>query len=185
MSTTANAPAVSAVPAAEDQRERFYRLIPELLRENPRLALVLAEIGAGYLDPAATAPVADRVVNVGIRKQLMLGVAGGLATTGMRPIVHTFPPFLIERPFEQVKLDLGHQGLGAVLVSAGAPTGGRPAVRPISGTATSPCSTPWTVGACTSRVTRSRSTPCCARPSLIGAGSTCAWTTAAMPTRKR
>ena len=32
MSTTANAPAVSAVPAAEDQRERFYQLIPELLR---------------------------------------------------------------------------------------------------------------------------------------------------------
>ena len=127
--TTANAPAVSAVPAAEDQRERFYRLIPELLREDPRLALVLAEIGAGYLDPAATAPVADRVVNVGIREQLLLGVAGGLAMTGMRPIVHTFPPFLIERPFEQVKLDLGHQGLGAVLVSAGGsygwPAGGQ------------------------------------------------------------
>ena len=127
--TTANAPAISAVPAAEDQRERFYRLMPELLRENHRLALVLAEIGAGYLDPAATAPVADRVVNVGIREQLMLGVAGGLAMTGMRPIVHTFSPFLIERPFEQVKLDLGHQGLGAALVSAGGsygwPAGGQ------------------------------------------------------------
>lgn len=127
--TTANAPAVSAVPAAEDQRERFYRLMPELLAEDPRLALVLAEIGAGYLDPAATAPVADRVINVGIREELMLGVAGGLALAGMRPIVHTFPPFLIERPFEQVKLDLGHQGVGAVLVSAGGsygwPSGGQ------------------------------------------------------------
>jgi transketolase len=121
--------AVSAAPATEDQRERFYRLMPELLREDPRLALVLAEIGAGYLDPAATAPVADRVINVGIREQLMLGVAGGLALAGMRPIVHTFPPFLIERPFAQVKLDLGHQGVGAVLVSAGGsygwPSGGQ------------------------------------------------------------
>ncbi len=124
--TATIAPATNAV---EDQRERFYRLVPELLREDTHLALVLAEIGAGYLDPAATAPVADRVINVGIREQLMLGVAGGLALAGMRPIVHTFPPFLVERPFEQVKLDLDHQGVGAVLVSAGGsygwPAGGQ------------------------------------------------------------
>jgi transketolase len=104
----------------EGQRERFYRLLPELLATDPRLALVLAEIGVGYLDAAAVAPVADRVVNVGIREQLMIGVAGGLALTGLRPIVHTFPPFLLERPFEQVKVDLDHQDVGAVLVSAGA-----------------------------------------------------------------
>jgi transketolase len=99
-----------------DQRERFYELLPRLLGEDDRLVAVLAEIGAAYLDPGV---VADRVVNVGIREQLLVGVAGGLALTGLRPIVHTFAPFLIERPFEQVKLDLGHQDVGAVLVSAG------------------------------------------------------------------
>jgi transketolase len=102
-----------------DQRTRFYDVVPELLAADQRLALVLAEIGAGYLDPAAVARVRDRVVNVGIREQLMIGVAGGLALAGMRPIVHTFATFLLERPYEQVKLDLGHQDVGAVLVSAG------------------------------------------------------------------
>ena len=103
----------------EDLRTRFYRLLPELLAEDRRAVAVFGEVGVGYLDEAAVAPVADRVLNVWIREQLVIGVAGGLALTGLRPIAHTFGPFLVERPFEQVKLDLGHQGVGAVLVSAG------------------------------------------------------------------
>jgi transketolase len=64
----------------EDLRTRFYRLLPTLLAEDPRRVAVFAEVGVGYLDPDAVAPVADRVVNVGIREQLVVGVAGATAS---------------------------------------------------------------------------------------------------------
>ncbi|ALL74206.1 transketolase [Pseudonocardia sp. EC080610-09] len=101
-----------------DQRERFYALLPELLDAESRAVALLADIGAGYVDLPDR--LARRVVNLGIREQLLVSAAGGLALTGMRPIVHTFAPFLVERPYEQLKLDLGHQDTGALLVSAGA-----------------------------------------------------------------
>ncbi len=103
----------------DTMRERFCALVPRLLDEDPRTAVVFAVISARQCEEAARAHP-DRVIDVGIREQLLVGVAGGLALAGMRPIAHTFASFLVERPFEQVKLDLGHQDVGAVLVSAGA-----------------------------------------------------------------
>lgn len=109
-------------------RDVFLSTMDRVLDEDPRVAVVLADISAASLADAARRHP-DRVINVGIREQALVGVAGGLALAGMRPVVHTFPSFLVERPYEQVKLDLAHQGAGAVLVSWGGsydmPTAGR------------------------------------------------------------
>ena len=109
----------------DTMRERFTSVTAELLDTNPRLAVVLADITAAAFEPAARRHP-DRVINLGIREQLLVSVAGGLSLAGLRPIAHTFASFLVERPFEQIKLDLNHQGAGAVLVSAGASYEQRP-----------------------------------------------------------
>jgi transketolase len=103
----------------ETMRERFAAVATELLDRDPRLAVVLAAISVDQFR-AAGQRHPDRVINLGIREQLLISVAGGLALAGLRPIAHTFASFLVERPFEQIKLDLNHQDVGAVLVSAGA-----------------------------------------------------------------
>ena len=95
-------------------RERFYERAAEALDADERVALVFAEIGVGEMTRH------PRLFNVGIREQLMIGVAAGLALEGYRPVAHSYAPFLVERPYEQIKLDLCHQDVGAVLVSTGA-----------------------------------------------------------------
>jgi transketolase len=102
-----------------DPRVTFARTAAELVEEDLSVVLVYAEISGQYFREVERRHP-DRVINVGIREQLLVNVGAGLALTGMRPIVHTFASFLLERAFEQVKLGFGHQDVGGVLVSSGA-----------------------------------------------------------------
>ena len=99
-------------------RERAGETAADLLDEDPRVAVVLAEISTGQFGRALRAHP-DRAVNVGIMEQTMVGVAAGFAMEGFLPIVHTITPFLVERPLEQIKLDFGYQGLQGTFVSVG------------------------------------------------------------------
>jgi transketolase len=132
-----------------DMRTRFTSVATRLLDEDPRLAVVTAVIGrAAFEESGARRRHPDRVLDVGIREQTMIGVAAGMALEGLRPIAHSYVPFLIERPFEQLKLDFSHQGVGGILVSVGAshdwPTGGRTHMAPgdVAAVATLPG---WTI----------------------------------------
>ncbi len=101
-------------------RDRFVQVAAAALDRDDRTAIVLADIGVDRFETVVTGASRARVINVGIREQALIGVTAGLALEGMRPIAHSYATFLVERPFEQLKLDLGHQAVGAVLVSVGA-----------------------------------------------------------------
>ena len=99
-------------------RSSFAAAATELLVDDPRVAIVLAEISEQlFRDARRHDP--SRVVNVGIAEQTMVGVAAGFAMEGFHPIAHSLSPFIAERPYEQLKLDFGYQGLGGTFVGSG------------------------------------------------------------------
>jgi transketolase len=100
-------------------RKQFVKTLEQLLEENPKVVLLLGDIGVhGFRNAMKKYP--SRVRNVGILEQSTIGVAAGLSISGMIPVVHTIAPFIAERSLEQLKDDFGYQQLGGNFVSVGA-----------------------------------------------------------------
>lgn len=100
-------------------RAQMAATIGDLMSSDPRLFVVLADISEGYFDDASKRHP-ERVINLGIMEQTMLSLAAGLALEGFIPVCHSIVPFVVERPFEQLKDDFCYQGLGGNFVSIGA-----------------------------------------------------------------
>lgn len=100
-------------------RATFQRVVSELVKEDDRLVLLLGDIGVfGFRNLIDSVP--SRAINIGILEQAMVSFAAGLASQGNIPVVHSIAPFLVERPFEQLKIDFGYQKMAGKFVSVGA-----------------------------------------------------------------
>jgi|GEM_PF-226755 len=99
-------------------RKCFADTALELASADPSVVVLVGDISHGIFADFRS-KLSHRYFNVGIMEPAMASIAAGLAMTGLKPIVHTIAPFLIERSFEQLKLDFGYQKLAAMFVSVG------------------------------------------------------------------
>jgi transketolase len=99
-------------------RKEFGKIITEFAEKDREIILITGDIGYGIFDEFRKR-FPDRFLNIGICEQSMIGVAAGMALEGMKPWVYTITPFLIERPFEQIKLDIAQQNANVKLVGYG------------------------------------------------------------------
>src|SRR3989344_1513030 len=96
-------------------RKEFGKIIAELAGQDPFIYLIVGDIGYGIFD-SFKEKFPNRYLNLGLTEQSIVGVASGMALEGLKPWVYTITPFLIERPFEQVKLDIDQQNVNVKLV---------------------------------------------------------------------
>jgi transketolase len=99
-------------------RAEFAKLCLETLKEDSKSVVMVGDI-SHFLLRESEGVASDRFYNIGICEQSMVGIASGMALDGMRPIIHTISPFLVERAFEQIKNDIGYQNTEVTIVTVG------------------------------------------------------------------
>lgn len=100
-------------------RRRFLSRIAEMIPNEPDTVFMTVDIGMWAIrDVLNNYP--DRCMNVGIFEDAMMSVAAGMASRGLVPIIFGIQPYLIERAYEQIKMDMAYQKFGANIVGTGA-----------------------------------------------------------------
>ncbi len=112
MSDTAVRPAARAESVADrprfDCRDAYVATLAELAHSDHRIVGVVNDsIGSSKLN-AFKKSFPDRLINVGIAEQDMVGVAAGLANGGRIPFVSAASCFLTARALEQIKADVAY-----------------------------------------------------------------------------
>ena len=106
----------TAAPAVTyDCRVSFAEELLALAREDERIVAVCNDsVGSSNL-VGFRKEFPDRLINVGIAEQDLVGVGAGLANGGLIPFVSAAAPFLTGRALEQIKADLAYSQVKVVL----------------------------------------------------------------------
>ncbi len=98
-----------------DCRVDFAEELAALAREDDRIVAVCNDsVGSSNLTGFRD-EFPDRLINVGIAEQDLVGVAAGLANAGLIPFVCAAAPFLTGRATEQIKADVAYSQRHVVL----------------------------------------------------------------------
>lgn len=93
-----------------DCRDAFASTLEDLARQNPRVVAVCNDsVGSSKLGHFQKA-FPERLINVGIAEQNLIGVGAGLANSGHLPFICGASCFLTGRALEQIKVDLAYSG---------------------------------------------------------------------------
>ncbi len=104
--------------SGKDIRQQFADTLLEVGRRDDKLVVMVGDISHFKLQPFSEA-CPGRFYNIGICEPTMISMGAGLAKAGLYPVVHTIAPFIVERSYEQIKLDFCYQKLGGNIITVG------------------------------------------------------------------
>jgi transketolase len=99
------------------RKEIVDKIIP-YARLDKRIILLVCDMGFGVTDNFKEA-FPNRLMNMGIMEQGTVGIAAGMAMTGLIPIVYSIVNFLAFRSLEQIRNDVVMQNLNVKFIATG------------------------------------------------------------------
>ncbi|HTI99496.1 MAG TPA: transketolase C-terminal domain-containing protein [Dongiaceae bacterium] len=100
-------------------RNAFAKQVTELAQCDARVVLLSGDIGNRLFDDLK-AKCPDRFFNCGVAEANMIGMAAGMAMSGLRPICYTITPFITYRCMEQIRIDVCYHHQPVIIVGTGA-----------------------------------------------------------------
>ena len=99
-------------------RSKIIDTIIPYAKKDDRIVLLVCDMGFGVTDNFRD-EFPDRIFNVGIMEQGTVGIAAGMAMTGLIPIVYSIVNFLAFRAIEQIRNDVVMQDLNVKFIATG------------------------------------------------------------------
>jgi transketolase len=103
--------------SGDSLREAFGKALSALANEFPKVVVLDADIAGGTGVHHFRKSHPGRFLQFGIAEQNMMAAAGGLAATGLIPVVTTFAVFCL-RAVEQARLSIAYSGRNAKIVAS-------------------------------------------------------------------
>ena len=87
-------------------RKPFLEKLTELAEQDNRIIFIVGDVGFSFIEDYK-AKFSNQYLNCGVMEQSMMGIAAGLSRVGWKPYVYTMKNFVLLRPHEQVRNDIG------------------------------------------------------------------------------
>lgn len=97
----------------------YFKKMLKLIETNDKVCFLASDaLMEGSILRRAMSMYPNRIIDVGIAEQNLVGVAAGMAISGMLPYVNAMAPFLIMRALEQIHTDIAYNDVPVKLIGA-------------------------------------------------------------------
>lgn len=98
-----------------NNRQAFVEKLMELAEKDPAVCLVVMDVGFSYVDEFEK-KFPKQFYNFGVTEQASMGIVAGMALAGLKPWIYSMVPFVLMRPYEQLRNDVMYHNANVKVV---------------------------------------------------------------------